>query len=232
MTIADYRPTKLTREQQRQLKQRNKDFDAALKSEARLSKWGYAGGSVFCQREDWFINATAGLSWEHGVGLDIGIKPMELDPLFWDIVGLGENRALPLSFRANGAWVLRPATSRARFGADVSDVGALAALAMAEIDRWAGELVASTSITTMLNALPKGEDLRGPPRALAVCLNLLNNDPDRAQQLCRTDDSDAHPLVREGGGFSTHNPDGSVSTFLDQAREWIAHKRRSDMHTV
>jgi hypothetical protein len=37
MTYSDYRPAKLTREQQRQLKQRNKDFDAALKREARLS---------------------------------------------------------------------------------------------------------------------------------------------------------------------------------------------------
>ena len=232
MTFADYRPAKLTREQQRQLKQRNKDFDAALKREARLSKWGYAGGLVFRQREDWFVCAIGTLLWERGVEIDIGIKPMELDPLFWDIVGLGENRALPLSFRANGAWVLRPATSRARFGTDVTDVGPLAALAMAEIERWAGDLVASTSIATMLNALPTDEDLRGQPRALAVCLNLLNSEFDRAQKLCRTDDGDAHPLVREGGGFTTHNPDGSVSTFLDQAREWIAQHRRSHMSPI
>lgn len=230
MTYSDYRPAKLTREQQRQLKQRNKDFDAALKREARLSKWGYAGGFVFCQRKDWFVSGVATLLWEHGVEIDIGIKPMELDPLFWDIVGLGENRALPLSFRANGAWVLRPKSSRARFGLDISDVEDLAALAMTEMDRWAGELVASTSISSMLNALPTDEELGGQPRALAVCLNVMNSDLERAQQLCRTDDSDAHPLVREGGGFTTHNPNGSVSTFLDQAREWIAKKRRSNIH--
>jgi hypothetical protein len=91
-----------------------------------------------------------------------------------------------------------PKSSRARFGLDISDVADLAVLAMTEMDRWAGKLVASASLATMLNALPTDDDLRGQPRALAVCLNVMNNDLERAQQLCRTDDSGVHPLLREG----------------------------------
>jgi hypothetical protein len=36
----------------------------------------------------------------------ISFKPYDIDDLFWDIVGLQENKKLPLSFRARGAFVL------------------------------------------------------------------------------------------------------------------------------
>lgn len=36
------------------------------------------------------------------------VKPMTIDPVFWDLVGLPENRNLPLSFRLTGAWTCRP----------------------------------------------------------------------------------------------------------------------------
>jgi hypothetical protein len=51
-----------------------------------------------------FANRQAGLLRK----AVIRVKPMAIDPIFWDLVGLPENREQPLSFRANGAWTCRP----------------------------------------------------------------------------------------------------------------------------
>src|SRR3954452_11359725 len=92
--------TKLTREQQRALKQRDKDFQVALKAAARRRGWRYAGGEIFRQDGEWFASVMPfPPAWQVVVAQFI-LKPMALDPLFWDIVGLSENSRLPLSFRA------------------------------------------------------------------------------------------------------------------------------------
>ena len=81
----------------------------------------------------------------------------------------------------------------------------------------------------MLAMLPDEEHLRGQHRALAICLRIMTDDLDGAARLCRIDDPYTHPLMREAGGFTTHNSDGSISTFLDQARDWITRKRREGL---
>ena len=37
----------------------------------------------------------------------IGVKPMAIDPIFWDLVGLPEQEELPLSIRLNEEWSCR-----------------------------------------------------------------------------------------------------------------------------
>ena len=88
-------PAKLTREQQKAAKQRGKDFDAALKVRSRAAGWRFARGEVFRQTGDWFISILPSLLWERGALVRMTVKPMTLDPLFWQIVGLSENEALP-----------------------------------------------------------------------------------------------------------------------------------------
>lgn len=226
------RPAKLTREQQKAAKQRGKDFDAALKQRARAAGWRYARGEIFRQSGDWFISIMPSLLWERGVVVRMMVKPMALDPLFWDIVGLQENEALPLSFRAAGAWVLRPPSTDDHVGLNTTEVEMLST----EVLKWGGQrvsdLLKNVSVEAMLTALPSEEKLRGQARALATCLHILVNDLDGAMRLCRIDDAETHPLMREGGGFTTHNRDGSISTFLDQARDWIARKRRAELRAI
>lgn len=225
-------PAKLTREQQRSVKLRAKEFDAAVKSRARAAGWRFARGEVFQQKGDWFINAMPSLLWERGVFVRMTAKPMALDALFWDIVGLRDNEALPLSFRASGAWVLRPVTIDGHIGVSTFDVGSLATQVLEWCNQQASTLLQSISLKAMLLALPDKQDLRGQNRALAICLHIMMHDLDEALQLCRIDDPAAHPLMRENGGFTTHNADGSVSTFLDQARDWIARKRRGELRSL
>ena len=74
--------------------------------------------------------------------------------------------------------------------------------------------------------------MRGQSRALAICLTILAGYLEEAMQLCRPDDPDMHPQMGDWGGFNTINPDGSYSTFLDQARDWIARKRRDELTVV
>jgi hypothetical protein len=225
-------PTKLTREQQKAVKQRSKDFDAALKARARAAGWRYARGEVFRQAGDWFVSVFPSLLWEQGALARLMIKPMALDPLFWDIVGLPENRDLPLSFRATGAWVLRPRTLDETVALDIGEIDALADALLAWSDERSKKSLAKASVQTMLADLPNIPELGGQPLALATCLHILADDLDGAMRLCRISDPDAHPLMREGGGFSTHNRDGLESTFIEQAREWIAARRRGAITTV
>ena len=222
------RPEKLSRLQQKVLKQRCKDFDAALKEQARASGWRYARGELFRQSGDWFLNVFPILLWERGILARFMIKPMALDPLFWDIAGLPENNGLPLSFRAQGAWVLRPPGQEENVGLDISDVEQLAREFLLWSTRRADEALKACSIETMLGELENGS-LAGHNRAVVTCLHILAENFESAARLCQTEDPDVHPLMREGGGFTTHHPDGSMSTFMDQARDWIARKRQNAM---
>lgn len=225
-------PAKLTREQQKAVKQRGKDFNVALKSGARAAGWRFARGTVFRQTGDWFVDILPSLLWERGAHVRIMIKPMALDPLFWDIVGLSENESLPLSFRATGAWVLRPPFTDDHVGLPIAEVQPLAAAVLDWGNLRSAEMLPSISIPSMLAALPGEERLHGQGRALAICLRILSGDLDGALRLCRIDDPALHPLMRDSGGFTTHHHDGSTSTFLDQARDWIARRRRGELRIV
>ncbi len=224
-------PAKLTREQQKAVKQRSNDFDAALKRDARAAGWRYARGTIFRQSADWFISILPSLLWERGAIVRLMVKPMAIDPLFWEIVGLNENNALPLSFRATGAWVLQPPSTESCVGLHTIEVEMLAKDVFEWGNNQVSQILASISIASMLGDLAESHQVRAH-RALAICLHILAKDIDGAFQLCRLNDPDSHPLMQETGGFTTHNSDGSVSTFLDQARDWIARKRREEMIVV
>lgn len=229
MSDLPVRPSKLTRLQQKAAKQREKEFIATLKAKARAAGWRYARGEIFRQSGDWFVNMTPILLWERGILVLQTIKPMALDPLFWEIVGLSANNALPLSFRARGAWVLRPPSNEMHIGLDIFDVESLAD----EFLSWATQrntaLAETFSIASLLSDLSNGPVRRGQDLATSICLQILAENLDEAALLCRVNEPDGHPLMREGGGFTTHNSDGSISTFVDQARDWIVQKRRSAM---
>jgi len=222
-------PRRLGRDQRSAAKRREKDFQAALKAAGRRRGWRYAGGWLFRQDGEWFASILPSLLWERGAAIAFALKPMALDPLFWDIVGLPDNGKLPLSFRANGAWVLHPPPRESRVGSDVAEVSALAELAARSADGQLEESRETRSTGRMLDELTDGGPPRGRRRALAICLNLLDDDLDGALALCR---ESGRSNDRDSGGFTTSNPDGSVSTFVDQAEAWIVAKRRSALRLV
>lgn len=220
-------PNKLTREQAKAAKQRERDFLAVLKSRGRTSGWRFSSGELFKQQEDWFVSNMPSLAWQRGTWSRLMVKPMSLDPLFWDIVGLPENKKQPLSFRANGAWVLRPEW---RTEAVAPHEESLVELAHRMVE-WTDQQLSGSSawsIDAMLDDLGPDAGLKYQKRSLAVCLHLLKGDLDRAQYLCR-EAGDQTSLMADGGGFGTHNADGTHLTFIQQAQEWIASERRKSL---
>ena len=215
-------PAKLTREQAKGAKQRERDFQAAMKAHAKASGWRYARADLFKQEGDWFVSNMPSLAWHSGAWSRLTVKPMALDPLFWDIVGLPENNDLPLSFRATGAWVLRPGWREELVGASESSVVALAHQTV----EWSDTQIAASdwSIDAMIADLGSDRELRSQRRALAICLHLLKGDLDKAQDLC-SQAGDQSSLAADGGGFGANHADGMHSTFIQQASDWIAKER-------
>lgn len=216
-------PDKLSREEARAIKLRRKEFVQALKDQARPRGWRFARADIFREQAGWFISNLPSLGWRSGVQNRLQIKPMALDPLFWDIVGLPDNHKLPLSFRATGAWVLQPPSRPVDLSPQEDSPMALAN----QVVDWTTDCLASLSsrsLDSMLAELGPEDNLTHQRRALAICLHLLNEDLDRAKHLCLSA-GDQHSLLADSGGFVTHHPDGTFSTFNQQALRWIETRR-------
>lgn len=204
-------PVRLTRQEQSEAKDRANRFAAETKARFRAARWRFASGSAFQQIGDWFVSVDAHLTWKTGCVVRAVVKPMSLDPLFWDIVGLPENRKLPLSFRTNGAWVLRPTFAEAHLGPAESSPEVLAGPAV----EWAEVLrarVPNLTLDDIIGVLDHGRPAIGSDRAALVCLRLLATDTVGAlAAIDETDECDA-------GGFSFSTLDGSSTNFLKAAR--------------
>jgi len=207
----------MSREEARLTKERRTQFAAALRTKSKLFRWRHAGGLIFRQHGDWFVEVLPSILWQRGALARMNIKPMAVDPLFWRVVGLQENESQPLSFRANGAWVLRPPSIEAHLGQDEESPERLSELVL----DWSTDqlsFVATRSIDGMLSDIAQLGPRRSQFAALEICLHLLKEDFDRALELCR----ERGP--NETGGFTTGN-----KTFFDQAGEWIVASRRGSI---
>ncbi|WP_411957130.1 hypothetical protein [Paracoccus homiensis] len=83
-----------------------KAMQSQLRAAVKGTGWKQAKGVVFRQSGHWFIaghwrNVSA--NPDDGLRIEIMAKPMAIDPLLWEVMGLQENNALPLSFRYWGA---------------------------------------------------------------------------------------------------------------------------------
>jgi hypothetical protein len=214
------RPTRISREDARTAKERGKVFAVALKAEAKAADWRCADGEIFRQHGDWFVNVMPYLLWGRGATTRLFAKPMAIDPLFWRIVGLPDNERLPLSFRANGAWVLRPPFVEAHISLAQTDPARLAADVVAWSTMQLTE-IESFSVDTLLSDLERLGARRQNFAALEICLHLLRDDYERAFTVCR----DSSPS--DSGGFIS-----GTQTFLDQARDWIVNARRAKIKAV
>jgi hypothetical protein len=224
-------PEPLNREQREILRQREKAFFSGIKAQTKAHGWRFAGGEIFRQDGDWFASVRLGIRRDRGIGVAMTLKPMALDTLFWDIVELPENASLPLSFRANGAWVLRPPPIEDRLGADVSDLDELARVAIQWSDAMLSGSRRSRSIGQALAAFPDDPHPNSHFRATAICLHILADDLKGALALCQPERS-GEGLLGPTAGFSLGNRDGTMRTFTDLARAWIAARRREALELV
>jgi len=143
-----------------------------------------------------------------------------MDPLFWDIVGLSENRKLPLSFRAHGDWICRaPALKESDFDEAVMGPELLAQ----EIFAWADKQLPDISKLDIQNFL---NFLRATPRGYigaylaveVIALMLVGNDQE-VYALCeearKRGDSGGFTITAEG------------MTFVSLASNWLESRPES-----
>lgn len=107
--MPEFMGKKITRAEESARHAFRRALEKSLRIQVKGTDWKSAHGSIFCDKSGWFIAVSPSVHiFEHITKAMVSVKPMAIDPIFWDIVGLPENREQPLSFRANGAWACRP----------------------------------------------------------------------------------------------------------------------------
>jgi hypothetical protein len=88
-----------------QRSQFEKQLLAAVGLAVRGTPWKKNGNQIFARVGDCFVALDLSV-YRNDVRTSaaLSFKPMDLDPILWDILGIDENQALPLSFRASGAF--------------------------------------------------------------------------------------------------------------------------------
>lgn len=208
-------PSRVSREAARSQKDRATRFQAALKVRAKALGWSYAEGSLFRRQDEWFIDVQSSLLWGRGARVTRRAKPMAVDPIFWSVVGLPDNNRMPLSFRAQGAWVLRSPAAEDYVALGETDPVRLAE----EVMDWITRRLPDVSVRSIKDLLADIRTAKGGGRnayvALEICLHLLLDDLEGALALCSSAKSGDH------GGFTVGD-----ATFFDQARAWIIADRQ------
>ncbi|WP_306397533.1 hypothetical protein [Telluria beijingensis] len=93
------------REYARRRKTFEREMLKALAPALKGSGWKKSGHTLFRQAGAYFLQIDIGVhAIEEKTVLTHRIKPMALDPILWDILGMPENAHEPLSLRARGAF--------------------------------------------------------------------------------------------------------------------------------
>ena len=218
-------PSRLSRDERKSFRNREKQFLAALKGKVRGSGWRFARGTIFRQEGDWFISNMPSLAFEGGVVTRWICKPMAIDALFWDITGLRENERQPLSFRDQGAWTVRPLSLQEFIAREETDPDVLADAILEWSDNRRTEWLPRYSMSAMLSELGDINNTAGMQRTIAVCLSILLKNFDQAERLCNDPAPERDAFSKDSGGFTTSGAGGRSVTFFEQARNWISRNR-------
>ena len=84
-------------------------LETSIRTQVKGTGWKSVGGSIFREKAGWFFRADPIVYvYEHVTKLAVSAKPMAIDPILWELLGLHENCKQSLSFRANGVFTCRP----------------------------------------------------------------------------------------------------------------------------
>jgi hypothetical protein len=136
---------------------------------------------------------------------------MSIDPIFWDLVGLPENRDAPFSFRFTGAWTCRP-PGFAEIEVPESEIASDVAERILSIaDEQLNAIVTSWSTDDFLKVCQeRGADQDSYLPCTVSALIAMGREPEAAS-LC-----EAAKARGSSGGFTA--PEGS---FPEMAANWL-----------
>jgi len=210
------------REETNQRRALNKAFLLAIKQRAKGTAWRVSKGVVFRDFEGWFIAGPSAV-WlgKRRTQIELQFKPMALDPLFWEIVEVETNMAMPLSFRYWGAWTCSiPALVEYELDERGADPTILAAEAFVWLDAQV-EQFKSWSIEKFLDFLTEHPRTNSYLGTVVTTMFLLG-DFATAETLCKD-------AIQRGdkGGFLVHCQSGPSRSFPELALAWLDRKRSS-----
>jgi hypothetical protein len=151
--------------------------------------------------------------------VNVMLKPMSIDPVFWAICGMPENNDQPLSFRYLGAFTCPTPTVcdlEIEEAGDPSDVAVrILDIASEQVDN----LSALRDLPSYINFLKNLEDRRDTYRSTIVCSLIAMGCEQEAAELCTTAPPDSGKFLFLGAGPS--------STFESMALDWLSRRAGS-----
>lgn len=186
-------------------------LEKAVRAASKGSGWRSIEGCLFREQAGWFVSVSPSVFiYEEATKATVSAKPMAIDPIFWDIVGLPENANAPLSFRLNGAWTCRPPPFDDVAIEENTDANVVAARLLdaanerlAAVERWSVE-----DFLQLCRNSGATEDSYLP--CVVAALHALNRDSE-ALDTCKSAEARGN-----SGGFLS--PDGS---FSEMATRWL-----------
>ncbi len=199
-----------------------RSVSTSLKALIRGTPWRMAKGVLFRDFQGWFVSAGSSI-WplEAKTSVNFRFKPMGLDPLFWQIVGLPENEQLPLSFRYWGAWTCStPVWAEMEFADSEKGPAQIAARIVDSADAQLQRATPHLSHDAFLGFVenyPSQRSGRHFVATLTVTLLLMSRDEDALEVLreARTAKHDGEFLMPAG-------------SFVDVAIDWIKNRSGKD----
>lgn len=94
-----------TKEYTRQRREKSKATLKLVSSLLKKDGWNKCQYMLWQVVDDlfWTVRISTHLNSDT-TSIDIAVKPLSIDPVLWDVMGLSENKAEPLSFRALGVF--------------------------------------------------------------------------------------------------------------------------------
>lgn len=211
-TMPEFMGKKITRAQESARIAYRKALAKAVRTAAKGSGWRSIEGCLFQERLGWFVSVSPSVYiFEEITKASVSAKPMAIDPVFWEISGLPENREASLSFRLNGAWVCRPPNFAEIEVPEESDVNVVARHLLATADAQLDHIVTSWTPMAFLSlCVERKGDRDSYLPSIITTLVILGREE---EALAASEKAIARG---ELGGFLA--PDG---TFSEMARNWL-----------
>jgi len=116
-----------------------KNLLKAVASQMKGINWKKAQNVIFCEKSDYYYSVSIDtFTNDEKTKLTFSVKPMNIDPLFWDIMNMTENEKEPLSFRTWGAFTCSEIPTEEK---EILDGSANEQLLAEEIVSWADKLL-------------------------------------------------------------------------------------------
>ena len=188
-----------------------RELPKAIRKASKATGWRSVQGCLYREINGWFVDASPSVNLlRKETRLLMCAKPMEIDPVFWKIVGLRENLSQPLSFRLIGRWTCRPPYFRKADVAESDDLDNVAASFVSLADELL-PAVDDFTIEDFLQLCHAGVSRPENFLACTVTALIIMGNKENARELCKQ--------AKEGravGGFMSGR-----KSFPQMAIEWL-----------